>query len=397
MKNRYIEIVFDNSGSMGTIMESGKSRLETAKQLFREEILPSIDWQYDSVFLRTLRSGCENLSEVKKGFNKDSLEHMIQALRPEGGTPLYNTVKDALNASKRAIADEKVIFVLTDGEDTCGFSDSLNFTEEELRYVKTLNVILIKYAIENTITNTNLDWFASKIGAQTFSVGASGRADFSSMRADLRNGLGNAGFVTGSNRNVTPVYPNYTMSWSELNNRGIQIYQAELLFNEGFLSWKPESNKPLEGKQWSELLFLWSLRFLNGLPAEIVRAMLLHLPKPYAYSQSGMYWDFQKTRWITPEAKPMQRLPNPEAKMQDNLNVKNREIEADKIYDEDVYYEVHQLRQENVAGTPGYKLIKWQCKTDILTKPSKTKKLKEGDVVQFVKPKAKGRPKKSIS
>jgi len=397
MKNRYIEIVFDNSGSMGTIMEGGKSRLETAKQLFREEILPSIDWQNDSVFLRTLRYGCENLSEVKKGFNKDSLEHMIQALRPEGGTPLYNTVKDALNASKRAIADEKVIFVLTDGEDTCGFSDSLNFTEEELRYVKTLNVILIKYAIENTITNTNLDWFASKIGAQTFSVGASGRADFSSMRADLRNGLGNAGFVTGYNRNVTPVYPNYMLSWSELNNRGIQIYQAELLFNEGFLSWKPESNKPLEGKQWSELLFLWSLRFLNGLPAEIVRAMLLHLPRPYAFSQSGIYWDFQKTRWITPEAKPMQRLPNPEAKMQDNLNVKNREIESDKLYDEDVYYEVHQLRQENVAGTPGYKLIKWHCKTDILVKPSKTKKLKEGDVVQFVKPKAKGRPKKSIS
>ena len=394
MKNRYIEIVFDNSGSMGTIMESGKSRLETAKQLFREEILPSIDWQNDSVFLRTLRSGCENLSEVKKGFNKDSLEHMIQALRPEGGTPLYNTVKDALNASKRAIADEKVIFVLTDGEDTCGFSNSLNFTEEELRYVKTLNVILIKYAIENAITNANLDWFASKIGAQTFSVGASGRADFSSMRADLRNGLGNAGFVTGSIRNVAPVYPNYTLSWGELNNRGIQIYQAELLFNEGFLSWKPESNKPLEGKQWSELLFLWSLRFLNGLPAEIVRAMLLHLPRPYAFSQSGMYWDFQKTRWITPEAKPAQRLPNPEAKMQDNLNVKNREIEADKLYDEDVYYEVHQLRQENIAGTPGYKLEKWRCKTDILVKPSKTKKLKEGDVVQFVKPKAKGRPRK---
>jgi len=397
MKNRYIEIVFDNSGSMGTFMDSGKSRLETAKQLFREEILPSIDWQNDSVFLRTLRSGCENLSEVKKGFNKDSLEDIIQALQPEGGTPLYNTVKDALNASKRAIADDKIIFVLTDGEDTCGFSNSLNFTEEELRYVKTLNVILIKYAIENAITNANLDWFASKIGAQTFSVGANGRADFSSMRADLRNGLGNAGFVTGSNRNVTPVYPNYTMSWSELNNRGIQIYQAELLFNEGFLSWKPEPNKPLEGKQWSELLFLWSLRFLNGLPAEIVRAMLLHLPRPYAFSQSGIYWDFQKTRWITPEAKPMQRLPNPEAKMQDNLNVKNREIESDKLYDEDVYYEVHQLRQENAAGTAGYKLVKWQCKTDILTKPSKIKKLKEGDVVQFVKPKAKGRPKKSIS
>jgi hypothetical protein len=314
-----------------------------------------------------------------------------------GSTPLFNTVRDAVEACKKSIADEKIIFVLTDGDDTCNVDPTNFFTPEEQKFIRTLNVILMQFAINNHITKQNLNLFASQIGAQTFSVGANGRADFSSMRADLRSGLGNAGFVSGANRNITPVYPGYMLSWSELNNRGIQIYQAELLFNEGFLSWKPEPNQPLEGKQWSELLFLWSLRFLNGLPLEIVRAMLMHLPKPYAYSQSGMYWDFQKTRWITPEAKPAQRLPNPEAKMHDNLNVKNREIESDKLYDEDVYYEVHQLRQENIAGTPGYKLEKWQCKTDILIKPSKLKKLKEGDVVHFVRPKAKGRPRKSIS
>ena len=122
--------------------------------------------------------------------------------------------------------------------------------------------------------------------------------------------------------------------------------------------------------------------------------MLSGLQKPYAYSKSGVYWDFEQTRWIAPEPKPLQRLPNPEAEMQDNRNVKNRESEADQLYDEDVYYEVQQSRQENVAGTPGYKLINWQCKTEILTKPSKLKKLKEGDIVQFVKPSPRGRKKK---
>jgi hypothetical protein len=122
--------------------------------------------------------------------------------------------------------------------------------------------------------------------------------------------------------------------------------------------------------------------------------MLSGLQKPYAYSKSGVYWDFEQTRWIAPEPKPLQRLPNPEAEMQDNRIVKNRESEPDQLYDEEVYYEVQQSRQENVAGTPGYKLINWQCKTEILTKPSKLKKLKEGDIVQFVKPSPRGRKKK---
>jgi hypothetical protein len=186
------------------------------------------------------------------------------------------------------------------------------------------------------------------------------------------------------------------LSWSELNNRGIQFYQAELLFNEGFLSWKPESNKPLEGKQWSELLFLWSLRFLNGLPVEIIRAMLMHLPKPYAYSQSNMYWDFEKTRWITPEAKPTERIPNPEKEILDikQLNPKQRDTEYHQWYDEDVLYEVEKIELNNAAGTNSYKLVKWQCKTDLLVKP-KPKKLKARDVVQFVKPSKRGRKRKA--
>ena len=393
MKNRYIEIVFDNSSSMGKILSGNQTRIQVAKTLFEKEVFPELRKE-DLINIRTLRSYCDGRS-VPVTSDIHSIKYDIEQIDAIlGRTPLFNTVKDAVEACKKSIADEKIIFVLTDGDDTCRVDTADFFTPEEQKFIRTLNVILMQFAINNQITRQNLNLFASQIGAQTFSVGANGRADFSSMRADLRSGLGNAGFVTGSNRNITPLYPSYTLSWGELKSRGILFYQAELLFNEGFLSWKPEPNKPLEGEQWNELLFLWSLRFLNGLPVEIIKTMLSGLQKPYAYSNSGVYWDFEKTRWIAPEPKPLQRLPNPEAEMQDNRIVKNRESEPDQLYDEEVYYEVQQSRQENVAGTPGYKLINWQCKTEILTKPSKLKKLKEGDIVQFVKPSPRGRKKK---
>lgn len=395
---RYIEIVMDNSGSMSTAMASGQSRLETAKELFHTEILPNLDFLEDTVVLRTLRTGCEGMSNAQTARNKASLEDYIRQLRPFGGTPLYNTVKDALNACRLQPAGEKIIFVLTDGEDTCGFSEHLNFTDEEMRFVKSLNVILIKYAIQNPVTNTNLDWFASKIGARTYSVGATGRTDFSSMRADFRTGLGNAGIIRGGvTINPNPA-PDYSLTWEELKNRGVLFYQAELLYSEGFLSWKPKPGENLDGKAWSELLFLWSLRFGNGLPPEIVRTMLSGLKKPYAYSQSGVYWDFEKTRWIAPEPKPLQRLPNPEAEKDDlpERNRNNREVMD--VYEENEYYEVEMLPQDNVAGTPGYRLVRWNNNLEIRTVPPKNKlrKLKEGDIVQFVRPKPRGRKKKGV-
>jgi hypothetical protein len=392
---RYIEIVFDNSISMRDILTGNQTRIQVAKALFEKEVFPELR-EDDQINIRTLRSYCDGTSRPVNT-NIKTIKYDVEKIDAKlGETPLFNTVKDAVEACKKSMADEKIIFVLTDGDDTCNVDPTNFFTPEEQKFIRTLNVILMQFAINNHITRQNLNLFASQIGAQTFSVGASGRADFSSMRADLRSGLGNAGFVTGANRNITPVYPGYTLSWGELKNRGIQFYQAELLFNEGFLSWKPEPNKPLEGEQCSELLFLWSLRFLNGLPVEIIRAMLLHLPKPYAYSQSGMYWDFEKTRWITPEAKPAERISNPETEIMDvkQLNQKQRDTEYHQWYDEDVLYEVEKIELNNAVGTNSYKLVKWQCKTDLFVKP-KPKKLKARDVVQFVKPSKRGRKRKA--
>lgn len=394
---RYIEIVFDNSGSMGANMANGKSRLENAKTLFKEEIMPDLNFLEDVVAVRTLRNGCDGMSYAKKVHSQNELVQQVDSLIASGGTPLYNTVKDALNACKNQIGVDKIVFVLTDGDDTCGFSQNLNYTEEEMRLVKSLNVILLKYAIEDSKTDNNLEWFAGQIGAKTFSVGASGRTDFSLMRSDLRQGLSNTGFSNGvvslNARNI----PDYRLSWSDLKAKGIRFYQAELLYNERFLSWKPEANEFLDGKQWSELLFLWSLRFGNGLPVEIIRAMLAGLQKPYAFSQSGLYWDFEKTRWIVPEPRPTFRFENPNAMKQDRPNLRVDERLDNNQYDENAYYMVEEEAVANDIGyTMKYKLIDPNEHKEFLFAPDKkkVKKLRKGDIVQFVKPLSRGRKKK---
>ena len=392
---RYIEIVMDNSGSMLSNLTATQSRMAVAKELFKKEVFPQLSPD-DSVCIRTLRGHCSGTSVARRtAYNM--LEQTIDSIRPElGCTPLFNTVKDAVQACKTAPAAEKIIFVLTDGDDTCSVDSTNFFTPDELKYIRTLNVVLMQFAVDSTTTRNNLKWFASGMGAQTFSVGVTGRTDFSTMRADLRSGLGNAGIIRGGVAvNPNPV-PDYSLTWEELQNRGILFYQAELLHNESFLSWKPALGLKLDGKQWSELLFLWSLRFGNGLPVEIIRTMLSGLQKPYTYSQSGVYWDFEKTRWIAPEPKPLQRLPNPEAEKED-LPERNRAYrEVMDAYEENEYYEVEMVRQENLAGTPGYKLVKWNPQTEMKVVPNKikSKKLKEGDIVQFVKPAPRGRKKK---
>ncbi|MBM3919954.1 MAG: VWA domain-containing protein [Sphingomonadales bacterium] len=391
---RYIEIVMDNSGSMLSNLTATQSRMAVAKELFKKEVFPQLSPD-DSVCIRTLRSYCLGTSAARKT-PYSMLEQTIDSIRPElGCTPLFNTVKDAVQACKTVTADEKIIFVLTDGDDTCAVDSTKFFTPDELKYIRTLNVVLMQFAVDSATTRSNLKWFASGMGAQTFAVGVTGRTDFSSMRADLRTGLGNAGIIRGVTVNPNPV-PDYALTWEELQNRGVLFYQAELLFSEGFLSWKPMRGEKPDGKMWSELLFLWSLRFGNGLPIEIVRTMLSGLQKPYAYSQSGVYWDFEKTRWIAPEPKPLQRLPNPEAEKED-LPERNRAYrEVEDMYEENEYYKVEMLRQENLVDTPGYKLVKWNPQTDLKVVPNKVKnkRLKEGDIVQFVQPKPRGRKKK---
>jgi ABC-type dipeptide/oligopeptide/nickel transport system ATPase component len=73
---RYIEIVIDNSGSMTNTMANGKSRLENAKTLIKDEITKALDFTQDCVVVRTLRR-----LMAKANYTKWLIISMPQALR----------------------------------------------------------------------------------------------------------------------------------------------------------------------------------------------------------------------------------------------------------------------------------------------------------------------------
>ena len=54
---RYIEIIFDNSISMRTTI-GNKPKYAYAKQIFKDSVLPFLDFKTDDVAFRLLRDGC---------------------------------------------------------------------------------------------------------------------------------------------------------------------------------------------------------------------------------------------------------------------------------------------------------------------------------------------------
>ena len=60
---RYIEIVYDNSGSMNGHV-GNRRKYEVAQELFEKEILPTIGLNGDQVVLRLLRTGCVNTLSI---------------------------------------------------------------------------------------------------------------------------------------------------------------------------------------------------------------------------------------------------------------------------------------------------------------------------------------------
>jgi hypothetical protein len=156
---RYKEIIFDDSGSMNATL-NGEEKHHIAKRLFKEKILPTLGKKGDTVVLRTLSNSCSfNSSFAEKLPN--NLAEMIQiidAIRCEKGTPLYFTIKDSIQACKVAVAKEKHIFILTDGDDTCGipFENIINDDFSIIKNQLNLNTILVQFAVEDELSQNNV-------------------------------------------------------------------------------------------------------------------------------------------------------------------------------------------------------------------------------------------------
>jgi hypothetical protein len=118
---RYIEIVYDNSGSMNDRIGS-KKKYEIAQELFEKDILPSIGLRGDHVVLRLLRNDCresKSFPEILPN-QRNLMLNRIKRIDHDQSTPLFYTVFDSVEACRNTRADEYLVFVLTDGDDTCG-------------------------------------------------------------------------------------------------------------------------------------------------------------------------------------------------------------------------------------------------------------------------------------
>ncbi len=384
---RYIEIVFDNSGSMENYLDNDQRRIDVAKKLFETEILPTIAFAGDTIVLRTLRSSCNAASKgIMLPNDPTKIMNAINLIYADGGTPLYQTVQDAVIACKVVKADENFIFVLTDGGDTCNIPMDEIIDENARKWIKEWNVLLMQFAVDNAVTQNNLNIFGNYIGATSFSVGTPGRTSDETMRLDLRMALVN------SRLNINAPLPwcfdskeGPDESWQDLLNQGFTFYQASVLFEEGFLSWKPSWDKIVSPLQKAEFTFLRGLRFITALPKETVKVMLSGLMAPYYYSPDCIYWNFSEARWkFHPIQHPVKFTSNTEVELaEDNCFAKvdfNSEVgrrNAEHYFLEEVYEVAEAYNFLEVGFTLN------RINRDLIRKGVKT--LKVGQQVRFKK------------
>ena len=378
---RYIEIVYDNSGSMNDRV-AGKRKYEIAQELFEKDILPSIGLKDDQVVLRLLRTSCEDsMSRSEILPNQRSLMlNRIKGISHDQSTPLFYTVYDAVEACRNIKADEYLIFVLTDGDDTCGTRIEELIDEDTLKkYVSFYKVLLVQLAVDSPISRNNLTAFTNALGGQAISLDSSD--SIAQMRRKLKTALNVSGFS-----NKLPVehcfdnLPGFDMTWEEIENSGISFHQAMLLSQKGLLSWTPDITLNVTTLQNAELKFLFSLMFKSGIPEDLAKTMLSQLRKPYYYSYDCIYWDFAAARWrYFPQQNQIQQLPNREARFED-FPEKNKGRELDRS---NTLYSEHEIYRVELAPTiaPAFQLVP-DNSLDFEIKP-KTKILKEGDKVIF--------------
>lgn len=412
---RYIEIVYDNSSSMNDMI-GRKTKYHIAQELFEKEILPTVALPGDQVMLRLLGNDCrygmsseESLTD-QYGTNRAAMLERIKTISHDTSTPLFYTIYDAIAACRNERADQYLIFVLTDGDDTCGRNIE-DIIDQDLidKYVKFYNVLLVQLAVESKISSNNLTAFTSYLGGQTIALNKG--ESLSDMRNTMRKALRISGF--SSELPLEHCYdsqPGSDKSWTEIESLGIDFHQALLLYNKDMLSWKPAMRKKVSALQLAELQFLFGLIFKSGMPDALVLTMLAQLKKPYYYSHDCIYWDFSAARWkyFIPQ-NPLHQMENPDAKYEDGTglyvdkrhyghqkdayaNKLNKKLPVEEIsYEGEIYPEDEELEVALVTeyDFPAYILqIPDVDNAEQYIKnprPRRAKKLKPGDIVIFKK------------
>ncbi len=236
--------------------------------------------------------------------------------------------------------------------------------------------------------------------------------------SSIRNELKTALNVVGMNRNEPLKHcfeelPGDLVYWKDIEAMGIQLHQARVLYDEHFLSWKPEYPMRVNPLQLAELKFLFGIRFKTGIGAEMMRTMLSQLVKPYYYNSNCIYWHFEEARWkYFPQPAPIvvERVVEKEVekvveKIVEKEVIKEVPVEVIKeIYKKERYwkngcymvnveadwYDKNQNDMPIKMKDPEYFKLN-ECDNDKL----RVVLITEGDILKYVNKKPIGRPKKN--
>jgi hypothetical protein len=359
--NRYIEIIYDNSGSMNENVGNNR-KYDIAQILFEKEILPVIGNKGDKVVLRLLRDNCNGTSVAELLPNtKAKMLERIKQISHDQATPLFYTIADAVEACrKEPPVDEYLIFVLTDGDDTCHVKIN-NVIDQNIidRFIKIHNVnfLLTQLAIVSDISSNNLTSFTNYIGGRTVCLGVDD--DLNTMRSKMKTALNVSGF--SARKPLEHCYTKvsgFDMTWDEVEDKGIDFYYASLMHQFELIEWEPKLDKLVSPIQFEEMKFIYGLKFSTDLPQEYVDAMLSSLKQPYYYSHNCIYWDFSAAKWkyFKPQ-NSIRQVYNPGADLEDNVE-NNSKLNSNNFVENLQNFNTHEVyrveREETIM--PSFRL-----------------------------------------
>ena len=117
------EILIDTSESMNEMLPGNKRKMDLAKEILIDKILPYIS-SADKVGIRLFGGSCNIVGAIQNipNANFKRLKDFVlnEIPEPAGSTPLALAIRTAVDNLKLEIDTEKEIYLVTDGEETCG-------------------------------------------------------------------------------------------------------------------------------------------------------------------------------------------------------------------------------------------------------------------------------------
>ena len=320
---RFIEIIYDNSGSMTeTININGDeiTKYNYAREVFQTTILPSIQVSpKDKITIRKLRGTCSSSLSSVISVNSDdqSIMNVICSIEHNNkSTPLFKTIKDSFDSFTEKQKKNAYIIIITDGIDNCDDNIETILTKDNIEklYIN-YTIVLIPLAIDNDENIEKFKEISKHIKAKAVFIGDKKNKDKKTyekvFKEAITKKINNKKKLDDVGENEELKYPlEYceTPKESEVSEvintwnlveimDGIKYQNAYILFEEGLLSWKPVINKNFSELDYTELKFLYGLVFSSGLNISVVKGMLSQLKKPYYYKNDCIYWDFFEAKW----------------------------------------------------------------------------------------------------